>query len=991
MKQYRDVTRDATLRKEASRLWMRKWAAVGLMVGYYYIDIVAICSRSVSRRLSLQLPVVTFASGYIVTESIRKVNPEVWSSVVVGSNGEVDPSLESILNTTCSYNTEGNSTNSTSVRPIVLSHPQSIDPDDKYYEFGGPMQEATHMMVDYINNVRCGVRINGQRYPIELHTYEDRSDPNLTEAIGTYIATSNISKTVPRTDFMLAGYSATLTRLLTPISEANGLVLVSGGTSNEDVFMNKSLAFGILLSSRNTLDRAVEITSLHGAKTIAAIYEDPLVACNPVTELAEKFNMEAVMMYGFPKEPNASLLDEAVYNISSIDPDVVVACMYPEACVGWIEAMRRSGWSPRAQIFAVCIGSPLMTEQVPVSDLSYMMGAASWHKIIEPKYPDAITNWTPLEFSDRFLFRTSQEPAYQHTAAAAAVSVLIQAIEMAGTLDSQTVAQVLSNNTFYTVYGETFFNENGQNVAPSFLLQHDAQNGDLHVVSFGNDDVSSNSTFKIIYPMPSWKQRDCEFNERCVPSGGSCDNVEGTCNCTNATGDTETNNVISWGLGSTAFCKVIVEEDMNWISDPWIGMGIAFVSIQTLLSLSFAIGTYRCRKNPVIQASQPIFLILIAFGCFVLALSIVPTMIQGGYRYKQDPQTGQLLLDEPNPDIRGLDAACMAFPWLSGIGFVTVYSALFAKIWRVKKLLANAERFRRKTVAVQDVAMIMVVMLSFEVIVLIVWQIVSPLRWERDVLTTDSDGFPLESVGSCSSTHQVAFSSTLGGFYISSLVYALYLCFITRNVPSDFAEGTFITISVASAFQILTLAIPVLVIAADDPNATYFVTAAIVFLVSSTITLLIFGPKFWRIWRAKKDGINLAASMTARRSNFSTSNVHPNSQNNTSSLNFNQSGPMRVGERPNGQNRRDMSTSGTGNSASQFFDGSGQLEPTSPTVKKSTLTGSESANPCDAEIIFVKESNVNSSQDEPNNGLSLINETEPSNFVSPSKEDELEK
>ena len=50
-------------------------------------------------------------------------------------------------------------------------------------------------------------------------------------------------------------------------------------------------------------------------------------------------------------------------------------------------------------------------------------------------------------------------------------------------------------------------------------------------------------------------------------------------------------------------------------------------------------------------------------------------------------------------------------------------------------------------------------------------------------------------------------------------------------------------ISVASIFQILLRAIPVLIIAAEYRNASFLLRSMGIVLVSSTVTALIFGPK----------------------------------------------------------------------------------------------------------------------------------------------------
>ena len=75
------------------------------------------------------------------------------------------------------------------------------------------------------------------------------------------------------------------------------------------------------------------------------------------------------------------------------------------------------------------------------------------------------------------------------------------------------------------------------------------------------------------------------------------------------------------------------------------------------------------------MTSQPIFLMVFCFGAFVTGLAIIPSGIQGKYRYVQDQSTGELT-DEPNPDIERVDAACMALPWLFSMGFSILFSAL---------------------------------------------------------------------------------------------------------------------------------------------------------------------------------------------------------------------------------------------------------------------------------------------------------------------------
>jgi hypothetical protein len=57
--------------------------------------------------------------------------------------------------------------------------------------------------------------------------------------------------------------------------------------------------------------------------------------------------------------------------------------------------------------------------------------------------------------------------------------------------------------------------------------------------------------------------------------------------------------------------------------------------------------------------SQPPFMIALALGCMVSVLSIIPMGIQTEYRYVKDDVASGMLTAEENPDIQGVDAACM--------------------------------------------------------------------------------------------------------------------------------------------------------------------------------------------------------------------------------------------------------------------------------------------------------------------------------------------
>jgi len=131
------------------------------------------------------------------------------------------------------------------------------------------------------------------------------------------------------------------------------------------------------------------------------------------------------------------------------------------------------------------------------------------------------------------------------------------------------------------------------------------------------------------------------------------------------------------------------------------------------------------------------------------ASAIIPMGIETDYRMTKDPFTGEVM--GMNPDIKGVDAACMAVPWLYAAGFVLIFSALLAKIWRVKLIYQAAEMMQRRRVGYKDVLVLVAVMFLAELVLLITWTIMSPHEWVREVTLFSSDGYALESVGKCDS------------------------------------------------------------------------------------------------------------------------------------------------------------------------------------------------------------------------------------------------
>ena len=413
---------------------------------------------------------------------------------------------------------------------------------------------------------------DGKRYSVTLQTYGDNSDKNKTARIGEAI--------VNATDFMLAGYSSSLTEFLAPIAQENGRLMVTGGSSLTSLHAENDLVFGILPPSGSFLDNAFKGISAKGAKTVAYLTEEDVNSCLGAEELAETYGMIFLEGKVIPEDSPREVFEAVAKNMSLLDPDMMITCIRTSFDY-WNNAMRSVDWSPKAQVYTMVIGTPEFEDALG-EDLPFVMGLSSWDRALPP-IPDGATGWTPFDFDAEFLKKAFRRPAYQHVSQSAAVSVLLQAIERVGTVNftntnlTQRVRHELATGYFSTVFGNTSFDSNGQQDAPYLFLQYDA-NHTLHVLL---PEDRKYTRMELVYPSPTWAWRDCHTRSTCLKTNGTCA-ANGTCSCSEDT--------VSMGSRDTAMCIVPPEVEADEFSYV-VAIGIPVIVV-FILAMGWIVNSY---------------------------------------------------------------------------------------------------------------------------------------------------------------------------------------------------------------------------------------------------------------------------------------------------------------------------------------------------------------------------------------------------------------
>lgn len=286
--------------------------------------------------------------------------------------------------------------------------------------------------------------------------------------------------------------------------------------------------------------------------------------------------------------------------------------------------------------------------------------------------------------------------------------------------------------------------------------------------------------------------------------------------------------------------------DFNYIGTGLRAAGLAMSGIILLASLGLALWTWSRREHQVVRASQPIFLLVLCAGTFVMGASIIP-----------------LSLDDEVAGTNVCSAACMMFPWLLSTGFALAFAALFSKTWRVNRVFKQHRQFRRVQVKVVDVIWPFVVLLVLNLVVLSAWTAVSPLEWEREITEIDRFSRSIESRGFCRSHDSLAFIILLVAMNFGALVLVAYQSYLARSIATAFAESEHIAKAIVCMLLVSFVGVPTILLVSEDPKGHFFVVTSIIFVLCLSVLSFIFVPK---ILRTRKKSKNRRLSSAIRSS-----------------------------------------------------------------------------------------------------------------------------
>jgi len=258
--------------------------------------------------------------------------------------------------------------------------------------------------------------------------------------------------------------------------------------------------------------------------------------------------------------------------------------------------------------------------------------------------------------------------------------------------------------------------------------------------------------------------------------------------------------------------------------------GIFLSSFALLITLLSGLWVFLYRGIKLVKASQPEFLYLLCFGAASVALSPIFMSFDEDKGVSDDRLT----------------AMCQAFPWFFVIGYSLMYCALFSKLWRLSRLL----QLRRQAVQIKQVLWPIVGIGTALIVVLILWQTLEPLEWERTVISIGDE--PFETYGECSEDGLLPFLIPLALLIALTVGITAVFAWKMKDVQEELSESRWIFAGIFLHIQTWLVGVPIFYITNGvSRDASYLMLVVLSFTFSTSLVAFVIWPKI-HVWAREK-------------------------------------------------------------------------------------------------------------------------------------------
>lgn len=322
---------------------------------------------------------------------------------------------------------------------------------------------------------------------VEFLIYDDESSTDRAISLYEQLITED------GVDLVMGPYGSTLTEAVAPVTERHQMVHVSPLAATSSIWeQGRDYLFMVLPPAELFLAGLIDMADENGLNRVAVIMEDqlfPRAAGSGAAELARENGMEVIF-----EEAYTSGTDDFSELLERVrDENVQVLGMAASALGDFIAVVRQmEEIDVNVQMFGT---SGAVTEfRDELGDLAeYVYGLSAW----EPGLPNPGIE----EFTQSYEEEFGRQPSFHAAGAYGSCQLFSEAIELAGTLDSDAIREELLNLETTTIFSDFAVDERGYQTANRGLFIQ-WQDGEKVVV--WPDDLAETEPW---FPTPVWGER----------------------------------------------------------------------------------------------------------------------------------------------------------------------------------------------------------------------------------------------------------------------------------------------------------------------------------------------------------------------------------------------------------------------------------------------------------------------------------------------------
>jgi len=334
-------------------------------------------------------------------------------------------------------------------------------------------------------NAAGGIKAGGNRYQIQFVNYDDESNTKRVQQLYSRMILQE------KADFLFSPYSSSLTATAAVVTEQYGKIMLTSGAAEEKTYkLGNHYLYQMFAPAVHYLETALDALKNKDPKAgVAFVYEDASfsVACvTPAIAYAQQLGFNVVFTEAYA--PNTTdfgpILDKLIASKATV---LLGGGHYTD---GSTLARQLYGRKAALKMITLLV-APDSSQWVELGDAGLgVMVPSQW----EPQTTfKAQYGPSGAEFEKAYTAKYNTPPSYESAGGYACGMILQRAIEQAGGLDTNKVAQALDAIDITTFYGRSKFS-----AAPA---DHGLQVGHSLVLAQWQKDASGKLNKQVVWPL----------------------------------------------------------------------------------------------------------------------------------------------------------------------------------------------------------------------------------------------------------------------------------------------------------------------------------------------------------------------------------------------------------------------------------------------------------------------------------------------------------